>query len=129
MYDTTVMSVGVCSVLPCRSLQGYLRVRGVLDYLELVVHLERGEQTDLVRAHIAALAEAVPVVAGDAHHVPRHELHLARGGSLVGVQHHLVVGRLAAVVVDVVQRLEARCRVREVVLHYFVRYSTHLKRI
>ena len=75
---------------------------------------------------IAALVEAVPVIAGNSEDVPGPELYLSVVARSVGDDGLLLVLVLAAVVPNVVQGLEPVAGVCVVLLHYLVGNSADL---
>lgn len=105
----------------------HLRISRKLGNLNLVFHLEAGKQADLVRSVTAPLAVAVPVVPRNADCIARQQADLARLLCFVWQHRDPIVRALAPVVVNVVQRLELVRSVREIVLHYLVRYPAHLQ--
>lgn len=104
-------------------------VRRKVNDVVLVDGFERRVQSGLFGPLINAFREAVPVIAGDAEHIA----HLQRDlpwpqsrASFMGIDGHLLMGTLTAVVVNVVERLELGRCIRMKCLHNFIRQTTHL---
>lgn len=104
------------------------RIERQLGGVHLLLHLERGEQAALIGARVLALGVAVPMVARHRDEIPDPQLQVLVRARLVRDDDATIVRILAAIVVDVVQRLEAIRRVRIQRLHDLVGNAADLGR-